>query len=196
MDIGAFGAGLAYELEGDVTELTEDEVLQILDLIEKSSFDFMELQMGDLRLTVSKGGTGGSTPDKPALEASADSEISTRPEPKVSKAQADKEGDRPFAKPKKGSIKEGTVPIAAPMLGTFYITPEPGAPPFVKEGGLVDEDTTVGLIEVMKVFNAVKSGVRGVVAEICVQSGQFVEYGQTLFLVNPEGRSVGKGPPG
>jgi acetyl-CoA carboxylase biotin carboxyl carrier protein len=183
-------------LEGNVTELTEDEVLQILDLIEKSSFDFMELQMGDLRLTVSKGGTGGSTPDKPALGASADPEISTRPEPKVSKAQADKEVDRPVAKPKQASIKEGTVPIAAPMLGTFYITPEPGAPPFIQEGGLVDEDTTVGLIEVMKVFNAVKSGVRGVVAEICVQSGQFVEYGQTLFLVSPEGRSVGKGPPG
>ncbi len=79
------------------------------------------------------------------------------------------------------------------MLGTFYITPEPGAPPFIKVGGVVDEDTTVGLIEVMKVFNAVRSGVRGVVSEICVQSGQFVEYGQTLFLVSQEGEASGKG---
>ncbi len=119
-----------------------------------------------------------------------------RQAPKVGKVQADKEVDQLAAKPKGASIKEGIVPIAAPILGTFYITPEPGAPPFVEEGGLVDEDTTVGLIEVMKVFNAVRSGVRGVVQEICVQSGQFVEYGQTLFLVRPEGRAVGKGPSG
>ncbi|MBI3062635.1 MAG: hypothetical protein HYY83_11740, partial [Deltaproteobacteria bacterium] len=64
---------------------------------------------------------------------------------------------------------------------------EPGAPAFVTVGDKVAEDTTVAIIEVMKVFNAVKSGVRGVIAEICVQGGEFVEYGQTLFLVKPEG---------
>ena len=188
--------GPACGLEGDVTELTEDEVLQILDLIEKSSFDFLELQMGDLRLTVSKGGYGGSAPDKPVLGASAGLETSSAPAPKLEEAQADKKIGQPGAKPKGASPREGTVPVAAPMLGTFYITPEPGAPPFTEVGGFVDEDTTVALIEVMKVFNAVKSGVRGVVAEICVQSGQFVEYGQTLFLVSPEGGSIGKGPSG
>jgi len=74
------------------------------------------------------------------------------------------------------------------MVGTFYITPEPGAPPFVEVGGNIDEDTTVGLIEVMKVFNAIRSGVRGVVEEICIQGGQFVEYGQTIMLVKPKGK--------
>jgi acetyl-CoA carboxylase biotin carboxyl carrier protein len=72
------------------------------------------------------------------------------------------------------------------MVGTFYITPEPGAPPFVEVGSHIDEDTTVGLVEVMKVFTAVNSGVRGVIVEICAQGGQFVEYGQTLFFVKPE----------
>jgi biotin carboxyl carrier protein len=76
-------------------------------------------------------------------------------------------------------------PITAPILGTFYVAPEPGAPPFVKVGETITEDTTVGLIEVMKVFNSVRSGVKGVVAELVVQNGQFVEHGQTLFLVKP-----------
>jgi acetyl-CoA carboxylase biotin carboxyl carrier protein len=50
----------------------------------------------------------------------------------------------------------------------------------------VSKDATVGLIEVMKVFNAVTAGVEGIIAEVCVQNGQFVEYGQPLFLVTPD----------
>jgi biotin carboxyl carrier protein len=70
-------------------------------------------------------------------------------------------------------------------LGTFYVAPEPGAPPFVKVGTAITEDTTVGLIEVMKVFNSVRAAVKGTIVEVVAQNGQFVEYGQTLFLVKP-----------
>ena len=86
---------------------------------------------------------------------------------------------------KAAAIPEGLLPITAPLLGTFYVAPEPGAPPFVKVDAVVTEDTTVGLIEVMKVFNSVRAGVKGTVVEIVAQNGQFVEYGQTLFLVKP-----------
>jgi acetyl-CoA carboxylase biotin carboxyl carrier protein len=77
------------------------------------------------------------------------------------------------------------VPITAPLLGTFYVAPEPGAPPFVQVGAAITEDTTVGLIEVMKVFNSVRASVKGTIAQVVAQNGQFVEYGQTLFLVKP-----------
>lgn len=162
--------------EGEVMELTEDDVLEILNLLEKSSFDFLQLQMGDLKLVVSKSGYAG-----PAAVAT-----SSDPAPSVDPPAAAQPA--PEAKPKAPVAREGTLPITAPMVGTFYITPEPGAPPFVEVGSLIDEDTTVGLIEVMKVFTAVRSGVRGVVAEICVQGGQFVEYRQTLLLVKPGGK--------
>lgn len=164
-------------------DLTEDDVLEILNLIEKSSFDFLQLQMGDLKLVVSKEGYIGPA----ALATSTDAPASGQPAAKTGVAEAKNESAAAQAKPKV-VVREGTVPINAPMVGTFYITPEPGAPPFVEVGGRVDEDTTVGLVEVMKVFNAVKSGVRGTIVEICVQGGQFVEYGQTLFLVKPEGK--------
>ena len=75
--------------------------------------------------------------------------------------------------------------MTAPLLGTFYVAPEPGAPPFVQIGQQITEDTTCGLIEVMKVFNSVRAAVKGTVVEVVVQNGQFVEYGQTLFLVKP-----------
>jgi len=80
---------------------------------------------------------------------------------------------------------EGLLPITAPILGTFYVAPEPGAPPFVQIGTAITEDTTVGLIEVMKVFNSVRANVKGTVTQVVAQNGQFVEYGQTLFLVKP-----------
>jgi acetyl-CoA carboxylase biotin carboxyl carrier protein len=166
-------------------ELTEDEVLQILDLIDKSSFDFVQLQVGDLKLTVSKGGYSGSA----ALSAaSEDPTASGGGAPKASEGEGKAQIPAAGSKPKAPALQEGTVPIKAPMVGTFYITPEPGAPPFVEVGSRVDEDKTVGLIEVMKVFNAVKSGARGTIVEICVQGGQFVEYGQTLLLVKPDGQ--------
>lgn len=165
-------------------DLTEDEVLQILNLIEKSSFDFFQLELGDLKLTVSKGPLGASvvetTSTKPAVSAKA-----------AAAQEAQTKAPATDAKPKTPAIKEGTVPIVAPMVGTFYLTPEPGAPPFIKIGDRVDAGTTVGLIEVMKVFNAVSAGVPGVIAESCVEGGQFVEYGQTLFLVKPDGKGAG-----
>ncbi|MDP6560368.1 MAG: biotin/lipoyl-containing protein [Candidatus Binatia bacterium] len=161
--------------------MTEEEVLRILKLVEESSFDFMELQVDDLKLTVSKkGAVDSANPSEPP-----DAAVATPP------AQAAKT-DPPQAKPEVAAVREGAVVIKAPMVGTFYSTPEPGAPPFVEVGAMVDEDTTVGLIEVMKVFSAVTSGVRGVIAELCVESGQFVEYGQTIFWVMPEKTSKTK----
>jgi len=170
----------------EVTNLTEDEVLQILDLVEKSNFDFLELQLGDLKLTVSKSGVpiagANAAPATVTVPGAAQGPASAAP------AEEARTETPAVAAPQSQpvTVKEGTVPIIAPMVGTFYATPEPGAPPFVKLGDSVDEETTVGLVEVMKVFNAVSSGAKGIIDEICVQSGEFVEHGQTLFLVRPQ----------
>lgn len=161
--------------------ISEDEVRQILKLLEESSFDFMHLEVDDLKLTVSKGGYLPAAPNKNTAEASYETKASEAPVMHAGGIRDDQaQGDV------EAGHEKGLVPIKASMVGTFYTTPEPGAPPFVNMGGQVDEDTTVGLIEVMKVFTAVKSGVRGFVVEISIQNGQFVEYGRTLFLVKPE----------
>lgn len=173
--------------------MTEDEVLQILDLVEKSNFDYLDLEIGDLKLTVSKSGVPAvpatvsvaqAAPAAAAVPAAASpaeapaAPAAAAPEPAPAAESAS--ASQPV------TVKEGTVPIPAPMVGTFYATPEPGAPPFVKLGDHVDAETTVGLVEVMKVFNAVSAGAAGAIDEVCVESGQFVEHGQTLFLVRPD----------
>lgn len=165
-------------------ELTEDEIIQILRLIEESDFDEFHLEMGELKLVVKKGAGGRAnvTVEEPATP--------TKPLAAKKQAQADTAqkatSKTQTAKPEVTVVEEGLVPIKAPMLGTFYRRPEPGAPPYVEVGTLVKEDDTVGLIEVMKVFNAVKAGVGGRISRVLAETAQLVEYGQTLFLVKPD----------
>jgi acetyl-CoA carboxylase biotin carboxyl carrier protein len=164
-------------------ELTEDDVLHILKLIDESHFDYFQLEMGELKITVSK---GEPIPVNSAPQVSAAPAASPAVAPQASKPAA--APPSPAAAPqtaKSVTVPEGMLAITAPLLGTFYVAPEPGAPPFIKVGQAVTEDTTVGLIEVMKVFNSVRATVKGTIVDVVVQNGQFVEFGQTLFIVKP-----------
>ncbi|HEU5065725.1 MAG TPA: acetyl-CoA carboxylase biotin carboxyl carrier protein [Gaiellaceae bacterium] len=80
---------------------------------------------------------------------------------------------------------DGAVRVEAPMVGTFYRAPQPGAPPFVEEGDAVAPGQTLCILEAMKLMNEVKAEVEGVVRTIHVQNGQPVEYGQALFDLEP-----------
>ncbi len=91
----------------------------------------------------------------------------------------------PSARRAANTAPAGTIEIKAQIMGMFYAQPEPGSPPFVAVGAEVKADTTVCLIEVMKTFNAMTAGVKGVITEICVENSQMVEYGQVLFRVRP-----------
>lgn len=73
--------------------------------------------------------------------------------------------------------------ITSPMVGTFYATPSPEDPPFIKVGDKVEKNTIVGIIEAMKVMNEIKAGHTGCVAEILVESGSPVEFGTKLFRI-------------
>lgn len=75
--------------------------------------------------------------------------------------------------------------IRAPLLGTFYSTPKPGEPAFVKVGDRVEPDTVVCIIEVMKLMNSVAAGITGTIAAIHVRDGDLVEHDQPLFTVVP-----------
>ena len=79
----------------------------------------------------------------------------------------------------------GLIPVESPMVGTFYRAPAPGAEPYVKEGDVVQKGTVVCIIEAMKLMNEIETEVKGRVARILVENGQPVEFGQTLFLLEP-----------
>ncbi|MBI4572501.1 MAG: acetyl-CoA carboxylase biotin carboxyl carrier protein [candidate division NC10 bacterium] len=79
----------------------------------------------------------------------------------------------------------GLIPVESPMVGTFYRAPAPGAEPYVKEGDLIQKGTVLCIIEAMKLMNEIEAEVKGRIARIPVENGQPVEFGQTLFFLEP-----------
>ena len=82
----------------------------------------------------------------------------------------------------KPAVEEGN-PVPAPIAGVFYRSPSPASPSFVKEGDSVVQGQTLCIIEAMKVMNEVKAGVKGIVAEVCLENGHPVEFGTKLFRI-------------
>ena len=74
-------------------------------------------------------------------------------------------------------------PLTSPLVGTFYRAPSPGADPFVKVGDTVKKGQVVCIIEAMKLLNEVEADMDGTVKEVCVENGQPVEFGQSLFII-------------
>jgi acetyl-CoA carboxylase biotin carboxyl carrier protein len=147
-------------------KLSQEDVLAILALLDASEFDELRIESADYKLHLRRSQAG------PVPDSSADL-VSSGPAPPKSSPPSPVEaaGDRDVFE------------IKAPMLGTFYASPQPGAPSFVNVGAVVDENTVVGIIEVMKLMNAVSAGTGGVVVEIVAKDGQLVEYGQVLVRI-------------
>jgi oxaloacetate decarboxylase alpha subunit len=98
----------------------------------------------------------------------------------------------PLAVPEEGEPEplgvpstNGLVRVEAPMVGTFYRAPQPGAPPFVEEGQAVGAGQTLCILEAMKLMNEVKADIDGIVRSILVENAQPVEFGQVLFELEP-----------
>jgi acetyl-CoA carboxylase biotin carboxyl carrier protein len=172
-----FGQRRAALAAGErLMELTDDDVLEILKLFEHSKFDFLQLEQGERKITVSKSGFQGGQVAPDAAPVSAPTRgaapgLTPAPEPPPAASAAP---------------EPGLLPVTAPMVGKFYAAPSPSDPPFVTPGTKVAAGATVGLIEVMKVFASIKTETPGVIERILVSNGQFVEFGQTLFWIRPD----------
>ena len=158
--------------EGFPMSFSHEDVQRLLQLLDASHFDELDLEAEGIKLSLRRRGASlvaglvatpapapvpegpRSTPVVPAPAASADSA---------------------------GALLE----IRAPMLGTFYGAPKPGAAPFVSVGARVGRDSAVGIIEVMKLMNSIAAGVDGEVVEIVASDGELVEFDQVLMRVRP-----------
>jgi acetyl-CoA carboxylase biotin carboxyl carrier protein len=147
--------------------------------------DLTEINLQDQQETVAvKRGTAGALVGQPVVyQAPSAPAAAAAPAPAAAAARAEAGAQAPAAKG--GDSDAGLVAITSPMVGTFYASPNPESPAFVKTGQAVGPDTTVCLLEAMKVFNEIKAETAGTIERVLVQSGQAVEYGQKLFLVRP-----------
>jgi len=150
--------------------LTAKDVAEIVRLLEDSSFDTLDLEVGDMRLSLRRGEGGIATAeDRPLARASA---------PASAPQAAPEAPPRPAA-----ALEPGVSEVPSPLLGVFYRAPKPGEPPFVEAGAKVEPDTIIAIIEVMKLMNTVRAGVAGEVTEILAVNGALVEYGEPLIRV-------------
>jgi acetyl-CoA carboxylase biotin carboxyl carrier protein len=152
--------------------LSYDEVSEILKIIDESSCDEFVLETGDIKLVVRRRGAGGQAP---ALESSAAPSTTVRPTPAPVQSRSAVAG-----------VVASVNVVSAPMVGTFYRSPSPGAPPFVEVGSKVKKGDPICIIEVMKLFTTIHAEWSGTVTEIGAENAKLVEYGQMLFVITPD----------
>jgi acetyl-CoA carboxylase biotin carboxyl carrier protein len=156
--------------EGEPVPLTSDDLEDVLALIEDSGFAAVELETEGFKAAVRREATA-SAPEEPPASAEPASAEPAPAEPASGN----------------GAPPDGMADITAPLVGTFYRSRSPGAPPFVEVGSAVSEETEVCIIEAMKLMNYIPAGVRGTVTKVLAENEQAVESGTPLFRVEPDG---------
>jgi len=159
--------------------LSEDDVLQILELFDASDWDELSLTSGDVRLNVSKRGPMTQVLSPPAAAATPAPAVST-PAPAATTPAVP-----PAPVPVDEEPPAGIAAVRSPTLGTFFAAPKPGAPPFVQPGDTVAAGDQIGIVEVMKLMNPVRAEVGGEIVKVCARNNELVEYDRVLFWIRP-----------
>jgi acetyl-CoA carboxylase biotin carboxyl carrier protein len=158
-----------------------DRLKQLIRLMEKHDLSEVRLQKGDQRWVLRRGST--AVPHAPSVGTPAPGFAPLGTAAGAVPAGAGMSGAPPTAAP---PPEERLLEIRSPTVGTFYAAAQPGDPPFVKVGDRVRPETTVCIVEAMKVFNQIPAEVSGFITKVLASDGDVVEFGQPLFLVKPE----------
>jgi acetyl-CoA carboxylase biotin carboxyl carrier protein len=154
---------IAKAIKGESTPGVDPEfVRELANLLEETGLSEIEIERAGVRVRVARGITGVAAASPAAVPAqpAAATPAEAQPEP---------------------ARRQGTV-VTSPMVGTVYLSPQPGAPPFVKVGDAVT-DGTLCIIEAMKTMNPVPAPAAGRIVEIYVRDAQPVEFGEPLMLI-------------
>jgi acetyl-CoA carboxylase biotin carboxyl carrier protein len=165
------------------------QIKELLGIVGSTEVTELTIEFGDQRITVKK----EKTVIAQAVEMQAPPVMQVHPQVLAPVAEAAVRPAPTTEAPVKVHVSEesslpaSTIAVTSPMVGTYYSAPSPTAQPFVKVGDRVNVGQTVCIIEAMKLMNDMPSEVAGKVMKICVENGTTVEYGQTLFLIDPKG---------
>ncbi len=150
--------------------MNENELKKLIKLVEESNIDELEVSRWGRKVRITKnkavGNPVAARPEPPAVHEITRSETEKTPE-KEEEASSD------------------LVKITSPMVGTFYRSPAPDAKSYVEENQFITVGQVLCIIEAMKLMNEIEAEISGKIVKIAVENAQPVEYGQTLFLVDP-----------
>ncbi|UZD23333.1 acetyl-CoA carboxylase biotin carboxyl carrier protein [Algoriphagus halophytocola] len=153
------------------------EIQELIDYISNSGLAEVKIKTDEFELSIKK--------DSPASKVV---EAAPAPAPAAAAAPAPAAAPNPAPAPApEAAASSNLVEIKSPMIGTFYMTANPDADPFVTEGDSIKAGQTVCIIEAMKLFNEIESEISGKIVKVLVSNSTPVEYDQPLFLVDPAG---------
>jgi acetyl-CoA carboxylase biotin carboxyl carrier protein len=162
--------------------LSKEDIRSLIRIFDDSDWQEMKIRIGDFRLTLSK-----SSPPVLSLSErmppSHESPVSPASSAPTMLAKSPESED---LKNDNNLPQRGQQIIGAPHLGTFWSRPKPDAPSFIKVGDIVHPESTVCVLEVMKLFTQVKAGVNGRIVKICATDGSMVEHETPLFIVGAD----------
>jgi acetyl-CoA carboxylase biotin carboxyl carrier protein len=162
--------------------LNLEEIERLLAFMEKHKLEQFEYALGDLRIALKRGGMAApfSMPQVYSAPVGAQAQPAQA-------AAAVAAGAETVQRAAPSSASDEHV-VKSPIVGTFYSSPSPDAPSFVKPGDKVSKGQVVCIVEAMKLMNEIECDVAGEVVRVLVENGSPVEYGQALFAIRPNGK--------
>ena len=154
--------------------MNQKELKELIEFLKEQDIAEFELERGDVKVRIKRGMPVAIAPVQLPVSA-----------PTVSAAAATPLAAAPAAPPTSKPADEGLHQVKSPIVGTFYESPSPGSPPFVKPGDTVEAGQVLCIIEAMKLMNEIEADASGEVVKRLVNNGQPVEYGQPLFSIRP-----------
>jgi len=155
------------------------DIRELIRLVDETSVHELEVESGELRFRIVKAPVQVVNAPTPSAVTGHTVALSHDAVPIVAQPQVNSAAILDV----EASVTAGTALITSPMVGTFYRSPSPTAPPCVEVGMKVTEKTVVCIVEAMKLMNEIEADVRGEIIEVLADNGSLIEYGQPLFRV-------------
>jgi acetyl-CoA carboxylase biotin carboxyl carrier protein len=162
--------------------MNQKELRELIEFLKEQDIAEFELERGDVKVRIKRSPPAASVPASetrfvavPAVPPPVAADVS----PPAAPLQIPNEAPAP-------SPEEGLHTVRSPIVGTFYESPSPGSPPFVKAGDNVEIGQVLCIVEAMKLMNEIESDVAGEIVKKLVSNGQPIEYGQDLFVIRPK----------
>jgi acetyl-CoA carboxylase biotin carboxyl carrier protein len=159
--------------------MNQKELKELIEFLKEQDIAEFELERGDVKVRIKR-----ALPAAPVETRYLAVPPAALPTTELISTPA---AQPPAAKePAPPAVEEGLHQVRSPIVGTFYESPSPGSPPFVKPGDMVELGQVLCIVEAMKLMNEIESDIAGEIVKKLANNGQPIEYGQELFIIRPK----------
>jgi acetyl-CoA carboxylase biotin carboxyl carrier protein len=154
------------------------EIKELIKFLKEEEISEFELERGDIKVRIKRGGATEASPERIIAVQAGPAPTASSVAPQTPAASA--------PSPAPARVEEELHLVRSPIVGTYYESPSPGSPPFVRPGDFVEAGQVLCIVEAMKLMNEIEADVAGELVKSLVKNGQPIEYGQELFTIRPK----------